>query len=56
MSSELEPSSSGPGSSPDDPEELKEIPEPMGTLFLLTIYVIVLAGMWGTMYWILITR
>jgi len=29
---------------------------PVGTLFLLMIYVMVLAGMWGTMYWILVSR
>lgn len=29
---------------------------PVGTLFLLTIYVIVLAGMWATMYWMLVSR
>lgn len=40
----------------DEVGETEETPEPVGTLFLLTIYVIVLAGMWGTMYWILITR
>ena len=29
---------------------------PVGTLFLLMVYVMVLAGMWGTMYWILVSR
>lgn len=29
---------------------------PMGTLFLLMVYVMVLAGMWVTMYWLLVTR
>lgn len=29
---------------------------PTGTLFLLMIYVMVLAGMWATMYWLLVTR
>ena len=29
---------------------------PIGTLFLLTIYVIVLVGMWVTMYWLLVSR
>lgn len=29
---------------------------PVGTLFFLMIYVMVLAGMWGTMYWILLSR
>lgn len=27
---------------------------PVGTLFVLMIYIMVLAGMWGTMYWILL--
>lgn len=57
MSSESESTSHGRvPERGDEVEELEEIPEPVGTLFLLTIYVIVLAGMWGTMYWILITR
>ena len=55
MSSDAGPSS--PGQEPaSEGQELEEIPEPVGTLFLLMIYVIVLAGMWGTMYWILISR
>lgn len=29
---------------------------PIGTLFVLTIYLMVLAGMWGTMYWLLVSR
>lgn len=29
---------------------------PMGTLFLLMIYIMVLAGMWVTMYWLLVAR
>lgn len=29
---------------------------PTGTLFLLMVYVMVLAGMWATMYWLLVTR
>lgn len=29
---------------------------PVGTLFLLMIYVMVLAGMWVTMYWMLVSR
>lgn len=57
MNTEPEPTPPGPAPGQgDDVEELDEVPEPVGTLFLLTIYVIVLAGMWGTMYWILITR
>jgi len=30
--------------------------EPVGTLFVLMVYVMVLAGMWGTMYWFMVTR
>lgn len=29
---------------------------PEGTLFLLVVYVMVLAGMWVTMYWMLVAR
>ena len=29
---------------------------PLGTLFFLMIYVMVLAGMWVTMYWLMVTR
>jgi len=29
---------------------------PIGTLFFLTVYIMVLAGMWLTMYWMLVTR
>lgn len=29
---------------------------PVGTLFLLMIYVMVLVGMWATMYWMLVSR
>jgi hypothetical protein len=47
-----------PSGEPD--EEGREVPAeeqgPAGTLFLLMIYVMVLAGMWGTMYWILLGR
>lgn len=43
--------SSGAGREPTDEE-----PGPVGTLFLLMVYAMVLAGMWGTMYWILVSR
>lgn len=43
--------SSGAGKEPAEDE-----PGPVGTLFLLMVYVMVLAGMWGTMYWILVSR
>lgn len=44
------PRDSGPGEAGDDRAG------PVGTLFLLMVYVMVLAGMWGTMYWILVSR
>ena len=38
---------------PDDPNL---VPPPIGTLFILTIYLAVMAGMWGAMLWGLIGR
>lgn len=35
----------------DVPEEERA---PVGTLFVLMVYIMILAGMWGTMYWILL--
>lgn len=29
---------------------------PRGTLFVLMIYIIVLAGMWGVLYWTMVQR
>jgi hypothetical protein len=29
---------------------------PIGTLFFLTVYIMVLAGMWLTMYWMMLTQ
>lgn len=40
------------GTDAGDPEERT----PIGTLFLLMVYLMVLAGMWGTMYWLLVSR
>jgi hypothetical protein len=40
--------------SPSSPEE--ELPPPRGTLFVLTLYVIILAGMWSAVYWIMLQR
>lgn len=34
----------------------EEVPPPTGTLFVLTLYIIVLAGMWGAVYWIMLQR
>jgi hypothetical protein len=36
------------------PEE--EPPPPTGTLFLMTLYLAALAGMWGAMYLIMLAR
>lgn len=37
------------------PEE-EEMPPPRGTLFVLTLYVMILAGMWSAVYWIMLQR
>lgn len=40
-------------------EQLKEdetIPPPIGTLFVLTIYLAIIAGTWGVMLWGLVGR
>lgn len=36
--------------------EREESMEPTGTLFLVTVYVMIVFGMWGTMYWLLLSR
>ena len=33
-----------------------ELPPPTGTIFLLTLYVAVIAGIWGAMYLVMISR
>jgi hypothetical protein len=33
-----------------------ELPPPTGTIFILTIYVAVIAGMWGAMYLMMLSR
>lgn len=50
----MEPGSTEPGTA--EPGAEGDYEAPVGTLFLLMIYVIVLAGMWVTMYWLLVTR
>lgn len=37
-------------------KEDEELPPPTGTMFLLGVYMAVLAGMWGAMYMILLSR
>lgn len=36
--------------------ETDAVPPPIGTLFILTVYLALLAGMWGAMLWGLIGR
>lgn len=36
--------------------ENDELPPPTGTLFVMMIYLMVLAGMWGAIYWLFLER
>lgn len=47
----MEPDRAGGGTGDESIET-----RPIGTLFFLTVYIMVLAGMWLTMYWMLVTR
>lgn len=42
------------------PDEAKreegDLPPPTGTIFILAIYVAVIAGMWGAMYLLMVSR
>ena len=38
------------------PPSLPEVPPPTGTLFVLMLYIMVLAGMWSAVYWIMLQR
>ncbi|MCA9772535.1 MAG: hypothetical protein KC466_09000 [Myxococcales bacterium] len=29
---------------------------PLGTLFVMMVYIMVLAGMWGVLYWTMLSR
>lgn len=33
-----------------------ELPPPTGTLFVMMLYLMVLAGMWGAIYWMFLER
>lgn len=37
-------------------ETEEDLPPPTGTLFLMTLYLAALAGMWGAMYLIMLSR
>jgi hypothetical protein len=39
-----------PTSAPSDDPSPQELPPPVGTLFLMMIYIMVLAGMWAAIY------
>lgn len=39
----------------NDPSAEEEL-TPRGTLFVLMIYLMVLAGMWGVLYWTMLSR
>ena len=41
---------------PDPPAADEELPPPTGTVFLLTIMLALLAGMWGAVYLLLVRR
>jgi hypothetical protein len=34
----------------------EEEPAPVGTLFLMMLFLAAIAGLWGTIYWMLLTR
>jgi hypothetical protein len=53
MEPDVEPQA---GAAPDpDASELDER-GPVGTLFVLLLYLMALMGMWGTLYWLLLSR
>ena len=41
---------------PEHASEAEEYPPPTGTLFFMMLYLAVLAGMWGAMYLIMLSR
>jgi len=51
----MSPSVVAPRESSQEPE-LGELPPPRGTLFVLTLYIIILTGMWSAVYWIMLQR
>lgn len=40
----------------DPGEHEEELPPPTGTLFVMMLYLMVLAGMWGAIYWLFLER
>ena len=40
----------------DSPQDAAGEDHPLGTLFLMMIYLMVLAGMWGALYFLLLDR
>ncbi len=45
-----------PAEAPGGAPEITELPLPTGTLFVMTLYLAALAGMWAVMLWMLINR
>ncbi len=37
-------------------QEIESVPPPNGTLFVLLVYLAILVGMWGTMYFYLLGK
>lgn len=38
------------------PDEPVDDVTPLGTLFVMMVYIMVLAGMWGVLYWTMLSR
>jgi len=51
----MSPTVVGSRESGQDPD-MGELPPPRGTLFVLTLYIIILTGMWSAVYWIMLQR
>jgi hypothetical protein len=43
-------------SKPHDPQQIDSVPPPTGTLFVMLLYLAILVGMWGTMYFYLLGK
>ncbi len=51
-----DPANRAPAEAPGGAPEITELPRPTGTLFVMTLYLAALAGMWAVMLWMLINR
>ena len=50
MDSDSERPGSAEGPSPEEDPTAEEVPAPVGTLFLLMVYLMIMAGMWLAIY------